>query len=933
MSEIDTETQEARMFAEDLRMRERRRRLQAPFWQTVSFILHGVFFIALVMFTPLREIVMPQEKPAEYSPTPVSSDQLEKISESLQSVRLNELLEQLQSLQIILHNMDMMKNDMLKDYDKFAASEQNSAKESLKEVFDRILVEQQKTLEEQKKALAKTSEISSLQVQNIADPSVNDRISKTLESARPAFSAIDTSQANSQNLMDKVASEAQLVGMNQTAEAAAVLRDVQLNANTMQREFQKNLENKVRTIADYPQVLKALPELKKASDNLKADIRHASDESVRNKQESEKGFQNAEALTREVSQKEAELQKTKIEADKKQAEQQALSHAENALREEVSQSAQAKAAAERATSEAASALKRAEANPTKKDVGTARAAWEAKKTATVEISKKHEARVEAQKQNSRNRETLKNEKNAADQKARSLDDEVRRKKRDVEEARRQAERNAQQAVREEESKKRLEQQLEKTKADIDYNESRKSEIEKMARTSAETIRQGQEDAITAQQKLLEKVRELAKLAEIEESKQIKHATEEYQPDPLVSAPLESLDIVEAYDQAKQLESKITESYRDVKSAEVAMLRKMSYESASKITDVAKVVRAEVDAKLLRDSPRDQATFDKQKQEAMKTVREADNMVETTVMLMTAALEVARPEEIAKGNLPRSPDGTILPLAARTQEEKKSGEGMERMYSLAGLNQEMSAAAAEDDSAKAKDMSKLMAQAGGQPFEGQEKAGVKIPGVVSALKSPLPPGLTKLEGKSPELFPGNIISLADDAESKNGVPAKWMYVNSWYVIGPFPNPDRVNIRRRFAPESVVDLDATYVGKGNKSIKWEFEQSLSSVANKDNRALVVPRSSEEYGIWYAYSEVFVDRDCDLWIAVGSDDRSDVWLNDMHVWGSSNQLKSWQINEGFRKVHFQKGRNRFLARIENGWYSFGWSMCISLTDDVAL
>ena len=156
MSEIDTETQEARMFAEDLRMRERRRRLQAPFWQTISFILHGVFFIALVMFTPLREIVMPQEKPVEYSPAPVSSDQLEKISEDLQSVRLNELLEQLQSLQIILHNMDMMKNDMLKDYDKFAASEQNSAKESLKEVFDRILVEQQKTLEEQKKALAKT---------------------------------------------------------------------------------------------------------------------------------------------------------------------------------------------------------------------------------------------------------------------------------------------------------------------------------------------------------------------------------------------------------------------------------------------------------------------------------------------------------------------------------------------------------------------------------------------------------------------------------------------------------------------------------------------------------------------------------------------------------------------------------------------------------
>jgi hypothetical protein len=203
-----------------------------------------------------------------------------------------------------------------------------------------------------------------------------------------------------------------------------------------------------------------------------------------------------------------------------------------------------------------------------------------------------------------------------------------------------------------------------------------------------------------------------------------------------------------------------------------------------------------------------------------------------------------------------------------------------------------------------------------------------------MRSPADRGLEGFSNQTQELFPGNIISLeGDENDPSYGVPTKWVYINSWYVIGPFPNPDRINLRRKFAPESVVDLEATYIGKNNKPVKWEFEQAMSSVSRLDHRAPVIPQTSEEYGIWYAYAEVFVDKECDLWLAVGSDDRSDIWLNGLHVWGSSNELKVWRINEGFRKVRFKEGRNKVLARVENGWHAIAWSVCIALTDDVSL
>jgi hypothetical protein len=77
--------------------------------------------------------------------------------------------------------------------------------------------------------------------------------------------------------------------------------------------------------------------------------------------------------------------------------------------------------------------------------------------------------------------------------------------------------------------------------------------------------------------------------------------------------------------------------------------------------------------------------------------------------------------------------------------------------------------------------------------------------------------------------------------------------------------------------------------------------------------------------------MEEECDAWMAIGSDDRSDIWVNDFKIWTSSDVLKAWRIDEGFRRVHLRKGKNKILARVENGHWNFGWSICLVVDDNL--
>lgn len=155
-------------------------------------------------------------------------------------------------------------------------------------------------------------------------------------------------------------------------------------------------------------------------------------------------------------------------------------------------------------------------------------------------------------------------------------------------------------------------------------------------------------------------------------------------------------------------------------------------------------------------------------------------------------------------------------------------------------------------------------------------------------------------------------------STGGKSAIWFYLDNWYIIGPYVNPGRKNIEKVYPPQSIRDLDAVYRDSNGRELRWDYDSFAKEI--------IEPWNSAEYAIFYAYTELYCDKPMDLWIAVGSDDRSDIWINDLPVWRSSNHLKSWSLGEGFRKVHFKKGVNRILYRIENGWRGMAFSLLVN-------
>ena len=173
----------------------------------------------------------------------------------------------------------------------------------------------------------------------------------------------------------------------------------------------------------------------------------------------------------------------------------------------------------------------------------------------------------------------------------------------------------------------------------------------------------------------------------------------------------------------------------------------------------------------------------------------------------------------------------------------------------------------------------------------------------------------------QALPGRRFSK--DAERKG-----WLYVNTWYMIGPWENYGRDDFAIVHQPEIAVDFDAVYtdgqVGIGTEetdfhpvkmigekvqldgTLRWKFMQS-ESMHN------TVPVTTG-HSTYYAYTELYFDEATTMLVAIGTDDSGRVWINGKDVW--QDKGTSWyHIDEHIEPFTFRQGWNRILLRLENG------------------
>jgi len=158
-------------------------------------------------------------------------------------------------------------------------------------------------------------------------------------------------------------------------------------------------------------------------------------------------------------------------------------------------------------------------------------------------------------------------------------------------------------------------------------------------------------------------------------------------------------------------------------------------------------------------------------------------------------------------------------------------------------------------------------------------------------------------------------------------------DSWYVIGPFPSSGDNSMKIKYPPETLIDLDGVYFGKNHHAVEWRYVQS--------DQYPIVPPGEPEGAVYYGYTELTFDQDRDMWVALGSDEDSKVWLNDQLVWSSGNadkawytrdfrsmktNLDQWSLTEANRLMHFKKGHNKILFKLYNEYGVLFFSFVIA-------
>ena len=241
-----------KLFSDEIRERERKRRRKDLLWSVVSFVLHVVLFGAIVMLTPVKSLVFDKEKKKANPAADLSADRIEQIADSLSQARINELLKQLEALQTVLHNMDLMQEELQKDYDSFAEQSSVNIKEELSKMIDEVEKAQKAAQAEQAPMVGKVEKMLAEERLDLMD----EARSKWLSEAAFNLITVDgdkvgDAQARTGNTLDRIQVQAQFGGFRKTAEASEKVRDAQLEAATMQNQAQKEASEIGSRLGDY----------------------------------------------------------------------------------------------------------------------------------------------------------------------------------------------------------------------------------------------------------------------------------------------------------------------------------------------------------------------------------------------------------------------------------------------------------------------------------------------------------------------------------------------------------------------------------------------------------------------------------------------------------------------------------------------------------
>tara|TARA_R110002096_G_scaffold59069_6_gene148327 strand:- start:695 stop:3079 length:2385 start_codon:yes stop_codon:yes gene_type:complete len=414
-------------------------------------------------------------------------------------------------------------------------------------------------------------------------------------------------------------------------------------------------------------------------------------------------------------------------------------------------------------------------------------------------------------------------------------------------------------------------------------EKLEEEVASKSENNPSDIQNAIQETINVAQALAEELDGLEAKTDLTAMNDTSAATADFDP----PASSEIATPAEMYEQAQELENQIAEANADIQAAQDAAQKNLSYQEARQPITPMTPPRPDLAEALSRNPLKTVGELN----ELRNSLQEAENEMKD----MTARAEAAlgkTPNEAGEESSPQTrPAAAFASTAARVNAAIASGK--------AGSVVNMVGTAGGDGISE-----------GMRADESGEGAGMELGATSPAPRFDRSEILKKA-------LPGRRFTA-------DSLRRGWLYVDTWYVIGPWENHSRIDYTNTHPPEYDIDFDARYRdGKfadepdhPSQILKWEFYQS-DQVRSQPPRV---------YGAstYYAYTDLWFEHPRTMLIAVASDDAARMWLNGELVWQDEG-LSPWTLGEGYRRVYFRQGFNDLLVRIENGPAHCVWSVLL--------
>ncbi|MDQ8207973.1 hypothetical protein QEH52_10660 [Coraliomargarita sp. SDUM461003] len=364
------------------------------------------------------------------------------------------------------------------------------------------------------------------------------------------------------------------------------------------------------------------------------------------------------------------------------------------------------------------------------------------------------------------------------------------------------------------------------------------------------------------------------------------------------ADLDRMETDELYETIQAMTERLDEAFAENKAAELAEFKQIPLDQAKEQVYAPKT-----------DPGPDLAESLKQNQPNSSEEFQAFN--EALNQAVQSSERIARQAEnrLSSASGAQSSDDKASQTADQLKQALSKAASLKAKMAMAGSNMGRS-------NGNLQDLRSLMQQSyanaslsGGDDDTGQAglSASYDSESFLGADKSQNNPSGIRLDSRKTfaQALPGRRF---DQESSRKG----WIFVDTWYIIGPWDLPKGPEFEQSFPPETMVDLDASYEGKRHPrtkeamQLRWRFVQSGS--------LRIKPPDELSSTVYFAYTEVFCESAMDVVVAVASDDRAKLWINDLVVFQDVG-LSGWQLDEGFRRVLLKPGYNSFLLRLENG------------------